>query len=81
MDFQTRKSLGVQIARPTNMASLLFLDRFALKYSPQSPQYTPFLLGEGMVWLAGRREGGRRVQRTAIWVETKYFTNTLNFCF
>jgi len=55
------------------LSSLLFLDRFALKYSPQSPQSTPFLLGEGVAWLAEGGEGGR-VQSTTVCVETKYFT-------
>jgi hypothetical protein len=35
-------------------SGLLFLDRFALKYSPQSP--TPFRFGEGVAWLP--RVGG-----------------------
>jgi len=43
------------------LSSLLFLNCFALKYSPQSPQTTPFLLGEGVASLTGGGGGGSGV--------------------
>jgi hypothetical protein len=62
------------------LSSLLFLDRFVFKYSPQSPQSTPFYWEKEWFGWRGWGGGGGSVQSTAIWVETKYFTNTLNFC-